>query len=554
MASYMALARKWRPAQFHDIVGQDPIVRTLMNAIRLQRLHQAYLFAGSRGIGKTSIARIFSKAIRCPHLLDLPEQGLVSCDDCSSCKEIGTSTSFDVIEIDGASNNGVEAVREIRENVKFLPSSGTRKIYIIDEVHMLTTAAFNALLKTLEEPPEHVLFIFATTESHKIPATILSRCQRFDFRRVSDKQIHSRLTRVAEAESIQADPAALNLIARASEGSMRDALSLLDQVIAYSGDQLTVESVIDGVGLIRTDTVFQILNGILSRQPHAATQGIQAAFEAGHDLKLLLRSLIEALHEVILYKATGHCSAQSYFSSSEREVLQNGATLRPLEELETIFQILHYGMEHLARSPQPSITLDILAIKCAMAEGFVQVGTLAATAPPQPLPTTRPNPPAVVAVAATPPPPAVAPKADIPREKTWEGFIAYTQKQRPLLASLLEHAVEQELPLHQMELRIFFKTQDQYKLDQLKSKIYFQQVLLLADAFFEKTCRLEFVVKDSDQVSVAERKVKAQEARQRAAQTEVENHPIIREAQSLFGGDLGPIEWSSSSHQESANV
>jgi DNA polymerase-3 subunit gamma/tau len=183
--SYLVLARKYRPKQFSDIVGQESVVRTLVNAIKLKRTHQAYVFSGSRGIGKTSIARIFSKALRCPNVTEKADGLLYSCDNCPDCKEIASGASVNVLEIDGASNNGVDSVREIRENAKFLPTSGLYKIYIIDEVHMLSTAAFNALLKTLEEPPEHVVFIFATTESHKIPETILGRCQRFDFKRVT---------------------------------------------------------------------------------------------------------------------------------------------------------------------------------------------------------------------------------------------------------------------------------------------------------------------------------------------------------------------------------
>src|SRR5271163_4831020 len=208
-SSYIVLARKWRPAQFSDIVGQGHVVRTLVNAIRSERIHQAYLFTGSRGIGKTSIARIFAKAIRCEQT-QTTKDWLTSCDKCSSCREITLGSGVDVIEIDGASNNGVEAVREIRENAKYLPSNGTRKIYIIDEVHMLTTAAFNALLKTLEEPPAHVIFIFATTEPHKIPATILSRCQRFHFRRVTNAQIQPHLAHICGLEKVDAEPGALD--------------------------------------------------------------------------------------------------------------------------------------------------------------------------------------------------------------------------------------------------------------------------------------------------------------------------------------------------------
>ncbi len=370
MAPYVVLARKWRPAQFSDIVGQGNIVRTLMNAIRAERVHQAYLFTGSRGIGKTSIARIFAKAIRCPNA-SWNDQWLISCGECSSCKEIAGGSSVDVIEIDGASNNGVDAVREIRENAKFLPSSGSRKIYIIDEVHMLTTAAFNALLKTLEEPPPHVIFVFATTEPHKIPATILSRVQRFDFRRVTIAQIQARLAEVTQSEGISVELGALALIARAAEGSMRDALSLLDQVIAFSGTQITLQSVRDSIGLIEGQTLVGILEGIFTRKPLDALAHIERAYEQGHDLKILARSLIEFLHAAILAKLGSKSPANLELSDDEWQELKRLTEHRTLEEMELIFQALHYGVDWIARSPQPKIVLDVLIVKCATAEALV---------------------------------------------------------------------------------------------------------------------------------------------------------------------------------------
>lgn len=343
-----------------------------MNAIRTGRIHQAYLMTGSRGIGKTSIARIFAKAVRCPEAktAEGPESWLVSCGQCPSCKEIASGNSVDVIEIDGASNNGVDAVREIRENAKYMPATGGKKIYIIDEVHMLTTAAFNALLKTLEEPPAHVIFIFATTEPHKIPATILSRCQRFDLRRVTLAQIQGRLNQVCQAEGIETEAGALALVARAAEGSMRDSLSLLDQVIAYSGQKITTQSARESVGLIEGQTLMQVLRGVLARKPLDAMAAVDQAYQQGHDLKVLTRSLIEFLYGAILAKVGSTGSTGLELSQDEWSELQELTSLRSLEEMELIFQALHQGVEWIARSPQPKIVLDVLLIKCATAEGL----------------------------------------------------------------------------------------------------------------------------------------------------------------------------------------
>jgi DNA polymerase-3 subunit gamma/tau len=386
--NYVVLARKWRPAQFSDIVGQHPIVRTLMNSIRAKRIHQAYLFTGSRGIGKTSIARIFAKAIRCENVVVTPPDAahgiewLKSCDQCASCREIAAGTSVDVIEIDGASNNGVEAVREIRENAKYMPATGSRKIYIIDEVHMLTTAAFNALLKTLEEPPAHVVFVFATTEPHKIPATILSRCQRFDFRRVTMAQIQGRLSEVMKAEGIQAEPAALTLIARAAEGGMRDAMSLLDQVISFSGDKISAQAVRDSVGLIESQTLLEVVSAIFARKPVDAIALVDQAYQRGHDLRVLTRSLIEFLHGAVLAKIGAPRSGNLELSDEEWKELSRAAEARSLEEIELIFQVLHHGLEWIARSPQPKVVLDVLIVKCATAEALVYVGQPAPDAAP----------------------------------------------------------------------------------------------------------------------------------------------------------------------------
>jgi DNA polymerase-3 subunit gamma/tau len=368
---YVVLARKYRSKQFSDIVGQLSVVRTLVNAIKLSRTHQAYVFSGSRGIGKTSIARIFSKALRCVNVTE--KDGLLySCDQCSDCIEIAQGNSVNVLEIDGASNNGVDAVREIRENAKFLPTSGKYKIYIIDEVHMLSTAAFNALLKTLEEPPEHVVFIFATTESHKIPETILGRCQRFDFKRMTLAQISDRCKEVLHAEKIEFEDAALNLIARAAEGSMRDALSILDQVISFSGMKVTAKAVRESIGLVGTELVLGLLSDILKRDAKSALQKTQGAFQQGVDLKVLLKVSLEMLHALILMQV-GIEKPETHFSDDELKQLATLKAVRPIEENELIFQVFHHGLDLLSRAPQPKLVMDLLVVKTALAESLVSV-------------------------------------------------------------------------------------------------------------------------------------------------------------------------------------
>ncbi len=561
--SYVVLARKWRPAQFADIVGQGHVVRTLMNAIKTNRIHQAYLFTGSRGIGKTSIARIFAKAIRC-ETAKVEGELILSCGQCSCCKEISSGTSVDVIEIDGASNNGVEAVREIRENAKYMPSTGSRKIYIIDEVHMLTTAAFNALLKTLEEPPAHVIFMFATTEPHKIPATILSRCQRFDLRRVTLAQIQQRLTEVAKAEGLKAEAGALALVARAAEGSMRDALSLLDQVIAFSGNEITVQSVRDSVGLIEGETLLGILKAIFARNSLDALAHVEQAFQRGHDLRILGRSLIEFLHAAILAKVGAPGSRSLELSDEEWNELKEATALRSLEEIEMIFQVLHHGLEWIARSPQPKAVLDVLLVKCATAEALVFAKDAGSPAPasngggtqraPQVQPKAAPAPkPTISAAPATPQPQpqsqpqAAAPEAPAPAApsgpRSWEGFIEHVRKSRPLLASILEHGSNADINEAEQTLALFYRNEENYYLKQLQGRAYHEQFLTLSKEYFGKPMRLAVELREGGE-SLADRKAREAKDRQDKARTAAQNHPIIREAQSLFGGELGPIELS----------
>ncbi|MGM0414874.1 MAG: DNA polymerase III subunit gamma/tau, partial [Bacillota bacterium] len=253
--AFLSLYRKYRPKQFSDLVGQEQVVQTLKNSIKFERISHAYLFAGPRGTGKTSTAKVYARALNC-----LEDDGIEPCGHCENCKRIDNEQSMDLIEIDAASNRGIEAIRELREKVKFYPGEGRYKIYIIDEVHMLTNQAFNALLKTLEEPPEKVIFILATTEPHKVIPTILSRCQRFDFSLLTQQEIAGRLEYICQEEDIEYEKEALNLIAYSSSGGMRDAISLLDQAISYSGKNISLDQIEEMLGRVKVKTLSRFVN------------------------------------------------------------------------------------------------------------------------------------------------------------------------------------------------------------------------------------------------------------------------------------------------------
>lgn len=526
-----------------------------MNAVKLNRTQHAYLLTGSRGIGKTSIARIFAKTLRCESTSWTSDGFLKSCDECSNCKEISSGNAVNVIEIDGASNNGVDAVREIRENAKYLPASGSRKIYIIDEVHMLTTAAFNALLKTLEEPPPHVVFIFATTEAHKIPSTILSRCQRFDLKRITSAQIQARMSHVLAAENIKAEPGALALIARASEGSMRDGLSLLDQVIAFSDHQITVQATRESIGLIEGEALLKVAKAIFAREPKDALAVVDQAFQQGFDLRVLTRSLIELIYGAILIHIDASQTSHLELSSSEWEDLKSISKLRTLEEIELIFQVLHRGLDWIARSPQPKMVLDVLLIKCTTAEALVTIGNSSGPTAPIPSQSNRsgnvassssnqmksaPSAPISTPQEVVTPPATLHSDIKSNGPKSWTGLIEHVRTTRPLLASILEHGSAEYLEADGL-LQIHFDPKDAYFKDQLQSKVYTEQLSTLSKEYYSPQVRVRIDLKEGGESLAAKREREIQE-RNQAAKDRAKNHPIIAEARALFGGDLGPIE------------
>jgi len=298
--SYQVIARKWRPSMFSEVVGQQHVTRTLQNAIREGRVAHAYIFSGARGVGKTTTARLLAKAVNC-----LSPVGQNPDNQCENCVEITEGRSFDVLEIDGASNRGVEEIRNLRESVRYAPSKGKYKVYIIDEVHMLTKEAFNALLKTLEEPPAHVMFIFATTEMSRVPPTILSRCQRFDFRRIKTKEIAANLATIAKAEGLSVEDDALMLLASKADGSLRDAQSLFDQIVALCGSTVKRSAIVEALNLVDQDLYFQITDLIKNRDVSRGLKLVDEIISRGYDLREFLTGLSEHLRNLMVAKTTG---------------------------------------------------------------------------------------------------------------------------------------------------------------------------------------------------------------------------------------------------------
>ena len=358
--SYLVLARKWRPQLFEEVIGQRPITQTLQNAIAQKRVAHAFLFTGARGVGKTSTARILAKALNC-------EAGpqINPCNRCSSCQEISSGNSMDVIEIDGASNRGIDEIRELRENVRYTPAKSRYKIFIIDEVHMLTREAFNALLKTLEEPPPHIIFIFATTEPHKLPNTILSRCQRYDFKRIPLKEIVGSLKRITEEEKVKISQRGLLSLARESDGSMRDAQSLLDQVISYAGQEIRDEDIVDVLGLVNQKILSDTVEAIANQDAGRCLEIVEEVYQYGYDAQHFCRELLQSLRNLLLIKVAQHPEPLIELAEEELEILKKQAEKFQLDSLNHLFNLLLKGEEEVAQSTFPRTMLEMTLIRMA---------------------------------------------------------------------------------------------------------------------------------------------------------------------------------------------
>jgi DNA polymerase-3 subunit gamma/tau len=369
---YQVTARKWRPRRFDQVVAQEHITTTLQRAVTAGRIAPCYLFCGPRGCGKTTTARILAKVLNCAAPV-----GADPCDQCASCRSIADGTSMNVLEIDGASNNSVDDVRELREVVRYVPTAGQYKVYIIDEVHMLSTAAFNALLKTLEEPPPHVVFVFATTEVQEVPDTILSRCQRFNFRRIPVADIAGHLRTIATAEGVAADEEALFLLAARAEGALRDAESLFDQVLSLDGQSLTVATVQQVLGLVDGGVYFAVTQALAQAQPQRMLDLIGQVVDAGTDVEEFLRGLVEHCRRLFFVRVQGAATGLDVADSEAGRYLQ-AAGLFALEDLLRILQALLDLQNDARRSLQPRFRVELVLVRLALMGQAVQVGEVLA--------------------------------------------------------------------------------------------------------------------------------------------------------------------------------
>ena len=362
--SYTALYRKWRPASFSDVKGQDHIVQTLKNQIVSQRIGHAYLFCGTRGTGKTSIAKIFARAVNCEHPVDGSP-----CNECPTCRNILTGSSLNVVEIDAASNNGVENIREIREQVQYPPTEGRYRVYIIDEVHMLSTGAFNALLKTLEEPPEYVIFILATTEVHKIPVTVLSRCQRYDFKRITVETITDRLKELTQAEQIEVEEKALTYIAKSADGAMRDALSLLDQCVAFHfGEALTYDHVLEILGAVDTTVFSGIFHAVVENRTTECIRKLEDMVIQGRELGQFVTDFIWYMRNLLLVQTTDDPEGIVDASAENIKLLTEDAALTDGETLMRYIRVFSELSNQLRYASQKRVLIELAFIKLTKPE------------------------------------------------------------------------------------------------------------------------------------------------------------------------------------------
>ena len=362
--SYTALYRKWRPRVFGDVKGQDHIVTTLQNQIRSERIGHAYLFCGTRGTGKTSVAKIFAKAVNCEH----PEDGS-PCGECPSCQQIQAGTSLNVVEIDAASNNGVENIREIRDQVQYPPTEGKYRVYIIDEVHMLSTGAFNALLKTLEEPPSYVIFILATTEVHKIPITVLSRCQRYDFRRITVDTIADRLKELTDAEGMAVEDRALRYVAKAGDGSMRDALSLLDQCAAFHyGETLTYENVLDVLGAVDNRVFRELFGALRNGQTKDCILRLEEMVIQGRELSQFVADFIWFLRNLLILKTADEAEELLDMSEDNLKQLREDAALADENVLMRYIRVFSEVLNQIRFAAQKRVLVELAFIRLTKPE------------------------------------------------------------------------------------------------------------------------------------------------------------------------------------------
>ncbi len=560
--SYLVLARKSRPQSFDQVIGQRSVVKTLQNSLERNRVAHAILFSGVRGVGKTTLARIMAKAINCEQRDNNPP-----CNKCLSCKEITSGSALDLHEIDGASNRGIQEIRELKEKVRFLPTSSKYRIIIIDEVHMLTTEAFNALLKTLEEPPEHVHFMFATTELHKIPVTILSRCQQYELKRVSADELSNHFTKLIEAEGKSIDSDALSLIVREASGSVRDGLSLLDQVLSFSEDKVTTADVVEVLGLIDRDVLMSLTRALLDGNKSQTFLALDQIFKFGMDIKRFCTDLINQFRTLLLTKIDG---CQPLIDLPEQEFLnfKEIATHYTTESLHQTMSMLIEMVENIGQSSQPRLVLEVTFLKIIEVGNVVSVSDLLGQfdsvlklgvsstqvntpAPPTPVkkktvpvkeeptqpepvtqnaPTPKPKEQTAPKITETAPPLEKKTKKDV--KANWDKFLSFLHENAPWLAPSLTHTAKVEVEENTI-LLYFDDTIHCTLLQQENSKEEIHQFLL---DFFNRALRVKVVLPD-----MKHQENKQSTSTKSSVSNELSNHPLVTATTEIFRGHVASV-------------
>ncbi|MBH1989003.1 MAG: DNA polymerase III subunit gamma/tau [Myxococcaceae bacterium] len=504
--NYLVLARKWRPQRFSEVVGQEVIVKTLSAALTSGRIAHAFLLTGSRGVGKTTVARLLAKALSC-------EKGMSPdpCGVCSVCQDIAAGSSIDVIEIDGASNTGVDDIRELRENVRYQPARARFKVFIIDEVHMLSSSAFNALLKTLEEPPAHVKFIFATTEAHKIPITILSRCQRYDFKRMAVSTIVSHLKSILEKESLQMDDAGLMLMAENADGGMRDALSLLDQVLSFSGTSASLQDVTEILGLMDQQAILKASNAILEAKPREALAVIETASSAGFDLRQLANGVATEFRHLCISKAAGSIQNLADLTKERVDQIDETARLHDAFDLQRLFKMALEGIHEMGLSERPKMQLELAFVRMAGRPQLSQLSEVQeAIARLEKLGQVLPQP---------------TQKA---KKSSWQDFVKHLGQKMPMVAHHLEHARLLANGKMEFDQKLHFT-----RIQEACQESEFRQ--LFQEAFDQLPSAVL-----SESIHVA-RETQAKRD-QESLEEQARNHPTVQRALSIFGGEIKAVK------------
>jgi len=561
--SYLVLARKWRPQTFDEVVGQEHVTRTLRNAISSGRVAHAFLFTGPRGVGKTTTARLLAKALNCEHG-PTPDP----CNTCSNCTEITAGSAIDVLEIDGASHTGVDHIRDLTEGVQYRPAKSRFRVVIIDEVHMLSNAAFNALLKTLEEPPLHVKFIFATTEVHKILQTILSRCQRYDFKRIPLRELIQRLRLLAEREGLTVDETGLALLAREADGSLRDAESLIDQVVAWSGGTVNEQTVREALGVADRQALFRVVEAVLARDSAQALRLAAELSQYGYDPRRLCRDLLEHFRHLVIANISADPVLLAELPDHEVAAVRQQAATRSLEDLQRLFSLMLRAEEEIGKTAYTQLVIDMTLVKLAsqpavvpLDEALAQLEALsrkllggnsqepsptgtrvtqAKPAAPQPIPLTRKEeasgsrstmvPPVVQeATPALRRPPALSdPDAD--QHSAWEGFLEAVQKEKISLFFALRTG--QLLDLTPTTLQITVDKDPYVKdLTRKESRTILEDI---ARRFFGRELTVEVTKGGALSSSVSSPTSTAAQSQER----QTEGDPLVKTVLDVLGGEV----------------